>query len=135
MRTADAEAYEVIKNQFYRDLEVLKDLARELELPVSGSELLKYSGLIVGEYVVKRRYQYYKLMGVLTGDEADKVERWLMRKENETSERERTFRRKTEHLLNIKKTEENRYKLLKLIKYWRRAKALRKWLEVAEAES
>jgi len=131
MRTADAEAYEVIKNQFYRDLEVLKDLARELELPVSGSELLKYSGLIIGEYVVKRKYHYYKLMGVLTGDEADKVERWLVRKENETSERERTFRRKTEHLLNIKKTEENRYKLLKLIRYWRRAKALQKWLEVA----
>ena len=131
MRTADAEAYEVIKNQFYRDLEVLKDLARELELPVSGSELLKYSGLIIGEYVVKRKYHYYKLMGVLTGDEADKVERWLVRKENETSERKRTFRRKTEHLLNIKKTEENRYKLLKLIRYWRRAKALQKWLEVA----
>ena len=135
MRTADAEAYEVIKNQFYRDLEVLKDLARELELPVSGSELLKYSGLIVGEYVAKRRYHYYKLMGVLTGDEADKVERWLMRKENETSERERTFRRKTEHLLNIKKTEENRCKLLELIKYWRRSKALQKWLEVVGAGS
>ena len=131
MRTTDAEAYEVIKNQFYRDLGVLKELARELELPVSGSELLKYSGLIIGEYVVKRKYHYYKLMGVLTGDEADKVERWLMRKENETSERERTFRRKTEHLLNIKKTEENRYKLLELIKYWRRTKALQKWLEVA----
>jgi hypothetical protein len=131
MRAADAEAYEVIKNQFYKDLEVVKELARELELPVSGSELLKYSGLIIGEYVVKRKYHYYKLMGVLTGDEADRVERWLMRKENETSERERTFRRKTEHLLNIKKTEENRYKLLKLIKYWRRTKALQKWLEVA----
>jgi len=131
MGTTDAEAYEVIKNQFYRDLEVVKELAKELELPVSGSELLKYSGLIIGEYVVKRKYHYYKLMGVLTGDEADKIERWLMRKENETSERERTFRRKTEHLLNIKKTEENRYKLLKLIKYWRRAKALQKWLEVA----
>jgi len=131
MRTADAEAYEVIKNQFYQDLEVVKELARELELPVSGSELLKYSGLTVGEYAVKKKYRYYKLMGVLTGDEADKIERWLMRKENETSERERTFRRKTEHLLNIKKTEENRYKLLKLIKYWRRAKALQKWLEIA----
>jgi len=131
MRTADAEAYEVIKNQFYRDLEVVKELARELELPVSGSELLKYSGLTIGEYTVKKKYRYYKLMGVLTGDEADKIERWLMRKENETSERERTFRRKTEHLLNIKKTGENRYKLLKLIKYWRRAKALQKWLEIA----
>ena len=131
MRAEGHEAYEVIKNQFYRDLEVLKELARELELPVSGSELLKYSGLIIGEYVVKRKYHYYKLMGVLTGDEADRVERWLMRKENETSERERTFRRKTEHLLNLKRTEENRYKLLKLIKYWRRTKALQKWLEVA----
>jgi hypothetical protein len=82
----------------------LKELARELELPVSGSELLKYSGLIIGEYVVKRKYHYYKLMGVLTGDEADRVERWLMRKENETYERERTLRRKTEHLLNFKLT-------------------------------
>jgi hypothetical protein len=131
MRAEGHEAYEVIKNQFYRDLEVLKELARELELPVSGSELLKYSGLIIGEYVVKRKYHYYKLMGVLTGDEADRVERWLMRKENETSERERTFRRKTEHLLNLKRTEENRNKLLKLAKFWRRAKALQKWLEVA----
>ena len=131
MRAEGHEAYEVIKNQFYRDLEVLKELARELELPVSGSELLRYSGLIIGEYVVKRKYHYYKLMGVLTGDEADRVERWLMRKENETSERERTFRRKTEHLLNLKRTEENRNKLLKLAKFWRRAKALQKWLEVA----
>ncbi len=133
MRTADAEAYEVIKDQFYRDLEVVKDLARELQLPISGSELLRYSGLTVGEYVVKRRYHYYKLTGVLTGEEADRVERWLMRKENETSERERTFRRRTEHLLNIKKTEENRYKLLKLIRYWRRTKALQKWLEIVES--
>jgi len=131
MKATETEAYEVIKNQFYRDLEVVKELARELELPISGSELLKYSGLTIGEYTVKKKYRYYKLMGVLTGDEADKIERWLMRKENETSERERTFRRKTEHLLNIKKTGENRYKLLKLIKYWRRAKALQKWLEVA----
>jgi len=131
MGTADAKAYEVIKDQFYRDLEVVKDLAKELQLPISASELLKYSGLTVGEYVVKKRYHYYKLMGVLTGDEADRVERWLMRKENETSERERTFRRKTEHLLNIKKTEKNRYKLLNLIKYWRRTKALQKWLEIA----
>ena len=75
MRAEGHEAYEVIKNQFYRDLEVLKELARELELPVSGSELLKYSGLIIGEYVVKRKYHYYKLMGVLTGEEADRVER------------------------------------------------------------
>jgi len=131
MKATEAEAYEVIKNQFYRDLEVVEELAKELELPVLGLELLKYSGLTIGEYAVKKKYRYYKLMGVLTGDEADKIERWLMRKENETSERERTFRRKTEHLLNIKKTEENRYKLLKLIKYWRRAKALQKWLEIA----
>ena len=131
MRKTDADSYEVIKNQFYQDLEVMKELARDLELPVSGSELLKYSGLTIGEYVVKGKYRYYKLMGVLTGDEAGKVERWLVRKKSETSERERTFRRKTEHLLNVKKTKENRYKLLRLIKYWRRAKALQKWLEVA----
>jgi len=131
MGTTDAEAYEVIKNQFYQDLEVVKELAKELELPVSGSELLKYSGLTIGEYVVKGKYRYYKLMGVLTGDEAGKVERWLVRKKSETSERERAFRRKTEHLLNVKKTKENRCKLLRLIKYWRRTKALQKWLEVA----
>jgi hypothetical protein len=125
------QAYEAIKNQFYEDLEVVKELARELELPLSGSELLKYSGLAVGEYIVKKKYRYYKLVGVLTGSETDKVELWLVRKESEASERKRTLRRKSEHLANLKKTPENRIKLQTLVKYWRRAKALQKWLELA----
>ena len=131
-RSSERKAYEVIKRQFYQDLEVVVELARELQLPMSGSELLRYSGLVVGEYTVKKKYRYYKLTGVLTGDEADRVERWLVRKENEPSERKWAFRRKTEHLLNLKKTSENRSKLAKLIKYWRRAKALYKWLDEAE---
>jgi len=89
-RSSEREAYEVIKRQFYQDLEVVVELARELQLPMSGSELLRYSGLVVGEYTVKKKYRYYKLMGVLTGDEADRVERWLVRKENEPSERRST---------------------------------------------
>ncbi|MEO2064995.1 MAG: hypothetical protein ABGX17_00645, partial [Desulfurobacteriaceae bacterium] len=80
-RNLEQKAYEVIKEQFYRDLEVVKELAEELSLPVSGSELLAYSGLIVGEYTVKKKYRYYKLMGILTGEEAGKVEKWLVRRE------------------------------------------------------
>jgi hypothetical protein len=128
----EKEAYKVIRKQFYRDLEVLVELARELQLPVSGLELLSYSGLVVGEYTVKGKYHYYKLTGVLTGDEAGKVERWLVRKENKPSESRWAFRRKSEHLLNLKRTPENGRKLRELIKYWRRAKALYRWLEEAK---
>jgi len=35
MKATEAEAYEAIKNQFYRDLEVVKELAKELGLPAS----------------------------------------------------------------------------------------------------
>jgi len=130
-KSLEQKAYEVIKEQFYRDLEVVKELAEELSLPISGSELLVYSGLVVGEYTVKKKYRYYKLMGILTGEEAGKVERWLIRKEGEPEEREWNLRRRTEHLLNIRKTPENAVKLRRLIKYWRRAKALYKWLSEA----
>ena len=132
IRSSGREAYEVIKNQFYQDLEVVKELAEELELPLSGSELLRYSGLVVGDYKVKKKYHYYKLIGILTGDEADRVEHWLIKKEGEPKERKWAFRRKSEHLINLKKTPENRKKLLKLVKYWRRAKALHKWLKEFE---
>ena len=125
------EAYEVIKSQFYEELGELKELARELNLPLSGSELLKYSGLMVSEYTVKGKYHYYKLVGVLTGNEADKLELWLVRRENEAFERKRAYRRRVDHLANLKRASESRERLQRLIKCWRRAKALQKWLELS----
>ena len=132
MKVKNDNAFNVITEQFNRELGAVEELVNELKIPVSVSELLKYSGLIVGEYEVKGKYRYYKLMGVLTGDKTDREERWLMKRENETSLRKRRIKRKTEHLLNIRKNEETEGKLLELVKYWRRAKALKKWLELAD---
>lgn len=73
-------------------------------------------------------------MGVLTGSEAGEVKKLLVRKEGEAKERKRNLRRKTEHLLNLRKTVANAKKLSELIKYWRRTKALQKWLKEFEKE-
>ena len=133
MINAEAKAKEVIEEQFQRDFETLGKLAIDLNLPVSAGELLQYSGLTIGRYTVKSRYTYLKLMGVLTGELSDKEERWLVKRlDKGGAERKRKFRRKSEHLLNIRQTEEAEFKLLQLIKYRRRTKALQKWREEAQ---
>jgi hypothetical protein len=130
--TAEAKAKRVIEEQFQRDFETLGKLATELNLPMSAEELLKYSGLTIGRYKVKSRYTYLKLIGILTGELSDKEERWLVKKLEGGAERKRKFRRKSQHLLNIKQTQEMELKLLQLVRYWRRAKALQRWLEEAQ---
>jgi hypothetical protein len=130
MANVETRAKELIEGQFQKDFETLRELAAELKLPVSAEELLEYSGLTVGRYTVKSRYTYLKLIGVLTGERCNKEERWLVKRlDKGGTTRKRKFRRKSEHLLNIKQTYEAELKLLQLIKYWRRAKALQKWLE------
>ena len=132
MVTTEAEAKQVIKEQFQRELEVLSRLIAELKLSLSPEELLEYSGLSVGRYTVKK-YTYLKLIGVLTGERSDREERWLIKRLDKGGvERKRKLRRKAEHLLNVRKTEESEIAISQLITYWRRAKALQRWLEEAQ---
>ena len=132
MITTEAEAKQVIKEQFQRELEVLSRLIAELKLSLSPEELLEYSGLSVGRYTVKG-YTYLKLIGVLTGERSNREERWLIKRLDKGGvERKRKLRRKAEHLLNVRKTEESEIAISQLITYWRRAKALQRWLEEAQ---
>ena len=132
MVTTEAEAKQVIKEQFQRELEVLSRLIAELKLSLSPEELLEYSGLSVGRYTVKK-YTYLKLIGVLTGERSNREERWLIKRLDKGGvERKRKLRRKAEHLLNVRKTEESEITISQLITYWRRAKALQRWLEEAQ---
>ncbi len=122
---------EIFKRQYEEELKSLSQLVGLLGLPVSAEELIKYSGLTISYYSVKG-HEYMKLIGTLTGERAGKEEEWLMRKKGEEAERERRYRRKSVHLLNARKTEEKEIELGWLIHYWRRAKAIKKWLEEVE---
>jgi len=120
-----------LKKQFEQELSDISKLIDLLGIPVSAEELVEFSGLTVSRYSVKG-HDYLKLIGVLTGEKSDKVEEWLVKKKGENTERKRKLRKKMIHLLNLKDSEENRINIGWLVHYWRRAKALKKWLEEVE---
>jgi hypothetical protein len=121
----------LIEKQFERELEQLSKLLQLLGLSVSVEKLIEYSGLTFSSYSVKG-HTYLKLMAVLTGEKSNKVEELLIRKEGEKRGKKMRLRKKSFHLLNLKDTEENRANLNWLVHYWRRAKALKRWLDEVE---
>jgi len=123
-----------IREQFEREVSQLSELLSALSIPLTAEELLQFSGLSLSSYTVKGKYSYIKLIAVKTGDRTMKVERWELRKVGEKKVRERWLRRETVHLKNFHKTEENRKNLKLLLHFWRRAKALKSWLEEVEME-
>lgn len=123
-----------IREQFEKELSQLSELLSALNIPLTAEELLQFSGLSLSSYTVKGKYSYIKLVAVKTGDRTTRVEGWKLQKVGEKKVRERWLRRETVHLKNFHKTEENRKNLKLLLHFWRRAKALKSWLEEAEME-
>jgi hypothetical protein len=121
----------LIEKQFERELEQLSKLSQLLGLSVPVEELIEYSGLTLSSYSVKG-HTYLKLTTVLTGEKSDKIEELLVRKKGQKKEKKMRLRKKSFHLLNLKDTEENRANLNWLVHYWRRAKALKRWLDEVE---
>jgi len=128
------EAYKIIEEQVYKDLTTLEEIRTELGLSIPAHTLIQYSGLVVGKFSIRKKYEYLKLIGILTGEKAGKQEIWLVKKNDEEEIKERKFRRETKHLANFKYTEENVEKLQELISYWRRVKGLLKWLNEVKME-
>ena len=121
-----------IRAQFEREVSQLSELLSALNIPLTAEELLQFSGLSLSSYTVKGKYSYIKLIAVKTGDRTTKIEGWRLQKVGEKKVRERWLRREIVHLKNFHKTEENRKNLKLLLHYWRRAKALKSWLEEIE---
>jgi len=121
-----------IRAQFEREVSQLSELLSALNIPLTAEELLQFSGLSLSSYTVKGKYSYIKLIAVKTGDRTTKIEGWRLQKVGEKKVRERWLRREIVHLKNFYKTEENRKNLKLLLHYWRRAKALKSWLEEIE---
>ncbi|WP_163329425.1 hypothetical protein GFV12_08525 (plasmid) [Desulfurobacterium thermolithotrophum] len=123
-----------IKEQLSREIDVLDAVLFELGIfDYTAEELLELSGLSIGAYKVKRKdkeYKYYKVTGIWTGEKAETEEVWIVRKEGEKEERERRYRREVRQIANIKHSLENETLLTMLKFYWRRAKALKKWIEL-----
>ncbi len=128
----ELEAKRVIEAQLHREIEVLDSLSTLLGLPVLGEELLSFSGLLLSSYTVKGKYTYYKLTGVLTGENAD-PELWTVSRKGKPP-KDWVVRREIRHLLNIRKDNRDTVGTLlrKLQSRWRRAKALEKWLKEFE---
>ena len=121
-----------VRAQFEREVTQVSELLSALSIPLTAEELLQFSGLSLSSYTVKGKYSYIKLIAVKTGDRTTKVEGWRLQKVGEKKVRERWLRREMVHLKNFHKTEENRKNLKLLLHYWRRAKALKSWLEEIE---
>jgi len=121
-----------IRKQFEREVSQLSELLSALNIPLTAEELLQFSGLSLSSYTVKGKYSYIKLIAVKTGDRTTRVEGWKLQKVGEKKVRERWLRREMVHLKNFPKMEANRKKLELLLHYWRRAKALKSWLEEVE---
>jgi len=128
------EVYKVVEEQMYKDLTTLEEIRTELGLSISAHELIQYSGLVIGKFLIRKKHKYLKLTGILTGEKAGKEEIWIVKKNDEEEVKRRKFRRETKHLVNLKYTEENMEKLQKLISYWRRVKGLLKWLNEVRME-
>ena len=125
---------ECIREQFGKEVSQLSELLSALNIPLTTEELLQFSGLSLSSYTVKGKYSYIKLIAVKTGDRTTRVEGWKLQKIGEKKVRERWLRREMVHLKNFYKTEENRRNLKLLLHFWRRAKALKSWLEEVEME-
>jgi len=125
-----------IKEQFERELRALSELLSALNISLTAEDLLEFSGLSVSSYTVKK-YSYLKLIGVKTGEKTTKVEGWIVKKmdDDEGKVRERWLRRETVHIKNFHKTTENRNLLSLLLHIWRRAKALKSWLDEVEGKN
>jgi len=123
-----------IREQFEKELSQLSELLSALNIPLTAEELLQFSGLSLSSYTVKGKYSYIKLIAVKTGDRTTRVEGWKLQKVGEKKVRERWLRREIVHLKNFLKTEENRKNLKLLLYFWRRAKALKSWIEEVEME-
>jgi len=136
MKTYYEQGLEAIKGhiqrQFEGELQALSEILSRLSIPLTADELLEFSGLSISEFTVKGKYRYLKLTGVRTGDKAERVEEWIVKKVGEKKERLRNLRRKSKHIANLKATEENEVLLNWLVHYWRRAKALENWLNEVE---
>jgi hypothetical protein len=131
-KNQELEAKRAIEAQLQREVEVLDALSILLGLPASGTELLSFSGLLLSSYTVKKKYTYYKLTGLLTGENAD-LELWTVSRKGKPP-KDWLVRRETRHLLNIRKDDKDTVGALlrKLQSRSRRAKALEKWLKEFE---